>query len=292
MNPFSPKNSFADILLRPGSGWGALALAAAFFISPASPALGDQVLMEYSLELATDYVTRGDEMYNSVYEKRQEAEQATNVTPSAMPNITFFGPNGVSFTVGGMFATRDREPDRTGKTGFKGMALADQVDYSLAFGWENKTGGFSIGLLDSTLPHNPDPASGIQEFSFAWTLPFLDVLAPTITHVEDIGSPFSYTLFGVGGGETIVWGLEAGVQAEGTRDITGTLGFNWKNILAVTLNASHRPFPQLHNDWSGTPYAKDGKYTDPTGREAIMPPTIYWISITMTGQIVDDSPAR
>jgi len=261
----------------------AAALAAAPALVPAAP---ERPLLSWGVDLASSYVDRGADLFTGVYRfdeatgSYEKEHEPFNPSPAFQPSLTFYGPGGLFFGLWGSFALTNRDPADGD------LAALDEVDYTLAWAWENRLGSFEAGLAN----YAAVPARGAaSEVYLVWGLPLAAGLAPTLTHYSDTASAASYTSLAVGGGEAFTWGLNVGYgqTAEdpttgrsegGIQDVTLSLGYGLGESLSVAFNASYRPTPDLVG------YDKDGKYTV-GGEEKDYPPAIFWLTLSAGGEV-------
>ena len=241
-------------------------------------------VLDYSLTYATNYVNRGESMYVSSNARRKSQEQAFTMSPAVQPGLVFYGPNHISFAVGGVFATQDRSPNAD--TNFEGLAKYDEIDYRLHFDWENQIGKFYTGLEWASFVGQNVP--GVLEMVFSWRFEFWKGANPSFVHYEDVHSPYRYNTFSLNGGEDVPWSMLLGLAQEGISEITLGLGANLPGGVNVSVFAASRPKPTMHRAWDGQPYNKDGTYTDPKGNVAPYPNVIYWATITWGGSIAEE----
>lgn len=259
---------------------GAAVILAALGAPRAGSAAEGDPLLDYEVALVSNYVFRGVDVFVSTYDKEGEAHGAFNVAPAVQPSLTFYGPGGFSFGLWGSWALTDRDPEP--EKGFDGLKVWDEVDYTLAWDWENKLGAFSAGLIN----YANVPANGsLTEVYFSWGLPVLDALGPTVAHYSVIDNnpdlaAATYTSLSVGGGETISWSASVGVSRK-LQDVTAGVGYALGDV-SLSFNAAYRPNPDLVG-----PYDKDGNYTLANGTAEEYPSTIAWLTVSYGGSVTE-----
>jgi hypothetical protein len=227
------------------SRWSSLSLrlvAAAALLAvlslprPARAAPGDP-LLDYGVDLASNYVFRGIE----VFAVQNPDMKSFKVLPAVQPYATFHGPAGLSFGLWGSYATSNRKEATLGE-----LRTLDEMDYTLAWDWSNKLGAFSTGLVAYTLTSSAATAGTFNEVYFKWSPKIMESLSPTIAHyvtVNDTDTLFqapTYTSLSVGGGETLSWSASLGAQTHGLQDLTIGIGYDMGPV-KVSLNVAYRP---------------------------------------------------
>jgi len=260
-------------------------------------------LATYGVDLVSDYVFRGNDVYWSVWSLSKAKHDAVNVSPAAQPSVTFFGPNGLSLNLWGSFAVANREDDT--KKAFLGLGQNDELDYTLAYDWSNRLGAFTAGFIYysyfGTAPAwSVNAAPVTTEAMFKWGMPFLKAVNPTLAHYATAYPGMAYTALSFGGGETVVWGLNIGnglmtpnglmagnttapvKHISGIQDVTAKLGVVLGDF-TVAANAAIRPTPELVMGG----YDSKGKYLDPTDPKGVAladyPSTIMWLTLSYGG---------
>lgn len=266
----------------------AAAWIAALALPAALPAQEPAPLMDYGVDVVSDYVFRGSDVYRDVHIARETGETPFNVAPAVQPSVTFYGPGGLSFNFWGSFALTDREAESepnpaTGDT-FAGLSTLDEIDTTIAYAWDNRLGDFSAGIVNYALI-NPAPqgeqGATVQEMFFSWGLPFAAAAAPIWSYYQDSDTGAYYTSLAVSGGEALSWSGNLGVVSEGVQDVTVGLGYGF-GAFSVSANAAYRPSPQLHG------YTSDGEYTSQDdGTTADYPPAIFWLAIGYGGTVTE-----
>jgi hypothetical protein len=251
----------------------------------------DAPIMTYGVDIVSDYVFRGTDLY--VRQFKDNEHSAFHVAPAAQPSATFFGPSGISLNLWGSFATGDRADDN--KTGFLGLGRDDELDYTLAFDWSNRLGGFTAAIIYYTYfhqeyqtetvvvdaPSNTKATKAVPvqpDALFKWTMPFAKSINPYFSHYASPTHGASYDVLGISGGESVVWAASVGNMRQGIKDVTGKVGYVMGDF-SVALNAAYRPNPELVG-----PYDKDGKYFV-KGEEKTYPSTIAWLSLSYSGSV-------
>lgn len=247
-------------------------------------------LMTYGVDLVSDYVDRGTDLF--VRQFKDNEHSAFHVAPAIQPQVTLNGPSGISLNLRGSFAVSDRADDT--KKRFLGLGRDDELAYTLAFDWGNKLGEFQAALVyytyfDSCFAGNtngngacnastPAAAPVQPDAKLAWKMPFAKPAAPTLTYYANPTPGAWYATFDLSGGESIVWAASIGEVREGIKDVTGKIGIALGG-LTISLNGSYRPNPELVG-----PYDKDGKYLV-KGVEKTYPSTILWVTIGYGGSV-------
>jgi len=269
----------------------AIMLAGAFPVAFSVSAYAQESkIMAYGVDVVTDYVARGQDLYIRTLVRDGQEHGALHMEPAVQPSLTFFGPNGVSLNLWGSFAASNRADDK--KKGFVGLGRDDELDYTLAYDWSNKLGGFTTALIYYTYMHAcygasdscayQEPSAVAPDAMIKWALPFAKAMGPYLQHYANSVPGASYTVLGIGGGETIPWGLSVGSVVEGVKDITGKVGFAMGPI-TVAANMAYRPNPMLVG------YDKDGKYLPDPSKNTIKdyPPAIFWLTFSWGGEVVE-----
>jgi hypothetical protein len=262
-------------------------------------------LLHYQMDLVSDYVTRGEDIYVRRFNKSEEKHSAVNVAPALQPSLAFFGPSGMSLNLWGSFAMSDRADDN--KKRILGLGRDDELDYTLAFDWSNRLGAFTAGLIyysyfdacyRAAAPCNaktPDPESVEPELLIRWVAPFAAAIHPTLTY---IGSPTPggwYATLGLSGGEQFFWAASLGEVAQGPKDVTVKLGYALGD-LKISLDGAYRPnatlvgYPTRDQAGdrilyrNGKPISK-GQYITAKNKVEDYPPAIFWITFSYSGSV-------
>lgn len=251
----------------------ALLLAALVFVAPRPAAAEDAPPMSYGVDVVTNYVFRGVDLFTAVPDKDGKKHAAFQFTPAAQPSVTFNGPGGMSLGLWGSFALTNRsETDAN-------LQSLDEIDYTLSWGWDNSLGAFSAGLVTyTTVAYNSQ--SAINELFFSISPKFLESLGGTLTHyvgTDATGGGYTYTQIGIGGGEDLTWGLSAG-ESHKLQDVTAKVGYGFGDF-SVAANVSYRPNPELVGS-AAVPYNSEGKYTTTGGETADYPPAVFWLTFS------------
>jgi len=264
-----------------------------FLAMPLLPAAqATESLLDYNVDLASTYVYRGDDVFANAH--TDKAQKAFSVYPALQPTLVLRGQGGFSATLWGSFALTDRKENK--ETGFAGLSQTDELDYLLAYDWKNRLGGFKAGLNYYSYPGAA--IAGSREVVLAWSMPFLESIAPTLTRYEDINTPFTYTTLGFGGGESFTWGLLFGWSRKvdttgahshsGLHEVSANVGYKLDSGLKFSFAAVNRPDLTLHGHDRQGNYT----YTDTTGtHDAKAPSTLYWLTMSYGGT-VDDGAAK
>jgi hypothetical protein len=249
-------------------------------------------LLDYGVDIVSDYVSRGADQFVIKFAKEDKAHEAFNSAPAVQPYATLHGAGGFWFGLWGSFAASNRQEDEAHKAdptmGFPGLKVLDEIDYTLAWDWGNKLGGFSAGWLVYTYPSGSAGAEEVatnSELYIKYAPAILPALSPTLTHyvVPDGGTTASgatYTTLGIGGGETLKWKLSVGAAVK-LKDVAGGISYGFGPFSAA-LTAAYRPNPELLG-----PYDKDGKYTLASGEVKDYPKTIAWVTFSYGGSVTE-----
>jgi hypothetical protein len=233
----------------------------------AAAAPGDP-LVDYGADLVSDYVFRGTDVFQSEWQKKQKTPSAFNTAPALQPYVTLHGPAGLSFGLWGSLALADRKADEA--TNFAGLSELDEIDYTLSWGWSNKAGAFSAGLVSYTNPpHGGTFAS--EEMFVTYAPPILASASPVISHYVvptgygTVPGGASYTSLGFSGGSTVTWKISFG-RTDHFNDVTAGVGYPIGPI-AISLNVADRP--------NQTQADKDAGYKA----------AIFWLDINYSGSV-------
>ncbi len=251
----------------------------------------NQPLMTYSVDLVSDYVARGEDLYVRRFAKSGEAHTAVNIAPAVQPSVTFHGPSGLSLNLWGSFALADRADDA--KKRFVGLGRDDELDYTLAFDWSNRLGEFTAALIyysyfdacygserDCTsayLAASP-PAPVPPDAMIKWAMPFAKSVNPHFSFFANPTPGAWYAVLGISGGERVSWAASLGEAGGGIKDLTAKISLAFGDV-SVSANGAYRPNPELAG-----PYGKDGTYTV-QGKTQHYPPAIFWLSVAWGGRI-------
>ena len=247
------------------------------------PLSAQETLVEYGVDVVSDYVFRGSDLHREVYVVRKEDETAFNISPAAQPTVTIYGPAGLWFNFWGSFALMERDEDTA--TGFSGLETVDEVDTTIAFDWENRLGSFSAGIVNYALVNSKAQGHNatVQEMYFSWGLPILESVSPSIAHYSDSNSGAYYSALGAEGGETLSWSGNLGFVSGGIQDITLGLGYELTDSLSISANVALRPQPEFHG------YTSDGKYISAKdASEKDYAPAIFWVGLSYSGDPITE----
>lgn len=271
----------------PGRAWAvglALAVLVALGLPRGAMAAPGDPLLDYGVDLVTDYVSRGQDFFTNAYDRRNKAHGAFHLAPAVQPYFTLHGPAGLSFGVWSSWALQDRKRDPA--TGVPGLQKEDEIDYNLAWDWSNKLGAFSAGIYAYTF--GPDESAS-NELFLRWSPPVLEALSPTFTRyvVPDagggVGGGSTYDLLEIGGGERVTWKVGIG-ETHKLQDVTGSLGLPLGPV-SVSLSATYRPNPELASGPNQvSPYDENGHYVV-NGVTHSYPATIFWLTLSYSGSV-------
>ena len=153
----------------------AIPLLGALAAFPASDAGAEETILNYNVDLVSDYVYRGSDVHRSVYIGREEEETPFNVAPAVQPSVTFYSTSGIWVNFWASFALTDRDEKSspnpaTGDT-FGGLKTLDELDTSIGYDWENRLGSFSARIVNIAAIHPDAQGEGdetAQEMRFSW----------------------------------------------------------------------------------------------------------------------------
>lgn len=245
-----------------------------------TPVLAEDVL-EYGIDVSTNYVFRGFDMYEGAADANSKSRAAFSLMPSLQPTVTFSGPAGFSLNLWGAFAA-------TNRGALKGNLKAlDELDITLSKSWENKIGSVEAGYVVYTLLDVEAVTGGagaLEEVFFSWGMPWAKSISPTLKYYVDTTSSISYLNLGISGGESLTWGAAAGfVRSAGMQDYTANVGYKLSDSMSLTLNLVNRV--NLENvDLDG---AADGEYADQgnVGVAAPLPKNLAFLTFTYSGNV-------
>ena len=270
--------------------WIVLLVALSWIPLAQRPVFAAETLMEYGVDLVSNYVFRGDDLFVAKFAEDKEPQGGFNTAPAFQPSLTFLAPGGFSLGLWGSFAltNRDRDDPNTAVSEAD-LGSLDELDITLDYSWENPLGSFSAGYVVYTLT-NPRGGANLDEIFFSWGLPFMEALGPTLSHAAAASGIGQYTALAVGGGETLSWGVSvangsrdipgAGI-VNGIQDITANVGYAFGDF-SLSLHVANRPKALLH-DFDGT---ADGKFTDPkTGKLEAIPGNLIWLTFSYGGSV-------
>jgi hypothetical protein len=245
-------------------------------------------LLDYGVDLVSDYVARGEDIYVRRFDKGRQEHTAVNVAPALQPSVTLHGQSGMSLNVWGSFALTDREDDN--RRGFLGLGRSDELDFTLAFDWSNRLGAFVAGFIyyayadscyGAATPCNrstPAPAAVSPEAFLKWNPPFATAVGGQFAYYTTTVPGGWYATLGVQGGERLIWAADVGAVGAGIKDVTGKIGWSFGDV-SLSASAAYRPNPEVVG-----PYAKDGSYLV-KGETKKYPATIYWLTVSYAGNI-------
>jgi hypothetical protein len=258
------------------------------------------VLMYYGVEVVSDYVFRGDDMYVREFTKDGKEHASVNLSPAVRPQITLFSPT-ITFNVLGTFAYNDRpdKPDND-KGAFYGLEREDEIDYTLAYRWRTELGRFTAGIIrysfldqgrvgpTRSTPHTT-PQPNPTEMFLGWDMPFWPKANPNFYHYagQNYGDAYSAFSFDGAASSRLAWFLNFGFVRVGPKDVTGQL--RWElGAVDLSFNAAYRPDPKTLSYRGASGYDKEGKYIiDPSKSDKLgtYPSTLYWLGISVGGRV-------
>ena len=266
---FTPRRGLTTAVLMLGA---LLALAA-----PRPAQAAETPLLSYGVDVVSDYVSRGEDLFVSTFDKAGKPHESVNIAPAVQPSVTLHGPAGFSLGLWGSWALLNREAQPA--KNFAGLKTLDEVDYTLSWGWDNRLGGFSAGWALYT--YVPERAAS-NELFFSVAPKVLDSVTGTFTHwvVPDAGAPgaATYTQFAMSGSESVIWGVSFGMSTA-LQDVTAKVGMPL-GAMRLTFNAAYRPNPELVG-----PYTPEGTYVDATGKVSDYPSVIVWLTLSYGGAV-------
>ncbi|MCH7478012.1 MAG: hypothetical protein IIA14_07920 [SAR324 cluster bacterium] len=260
------------------------------------PVFAAETLLEYGVDLVSNYVFRGDDLFVAKFAENQKPQGGFNTAPALQPSLTFPAPGGFSLGLWGSFAltNRDRDDPNTAVSEAN-LGSLDELDITLDYSWDNRLGSFSAGYVVYTLT-NPRGGANLDEIYFRWGFPFMEALGPTLSHNAAASGIGQYTALVVGGGEILSWGVSIanGLRdipgstiggpvgiVNGIQDITANVGYAFGDF-SLSLTVANRPKALLH-DFDGLP---DGKFTDPkTGKLESIPGNLIWLTFSYGGSV-------
>lgn len=254
--------------------------------TPPKPENLGETLAEYSYGFITDYVNRGDDLYNIVYFNRGKAEEAFNIAPAFQGSIKFFPEKHLTYTLG--YTTALLERDAVDSKSFAGLSTIDELYESMRYTWNNRLGGFQMGVDYTSYP-NTTGNKNLIEVVTAWKMPMWESVSPTLTFFDDIRTPGRYIQFDMGQEGENAWTLHIGWTAKGMYHFTGTRSTDILGM-KITLGASYRPAPHLHPSYSGTNYSIEGTYTDPKSTISTYPNVLFWLGFSWSGKMTEREP--
>lgn len=262
-------------------------------------------LAEYGVDLVSDYVDRGEDVYRRRFDKARERHGAVNVAPALQPSLTLFGPGGVSLKLWGSFALRERDDDNP--RGFLGLGRDDKLEYTLAFDWSNRLGGFTAALIQATYldachgaevpctAATPEADPVPAELLIRWAAPFAEAIHPALSYYASPAPGAWYAALELSGGERLFWAASLGAVAKGLNDLTAKLGYTFGDF-RMSLDGAYRPNAELVGyptrdesgkrivDGEGKPLRR-GEYLTAKDDVARYAPMIFWLTLSYTGTI-------
>lgn len=258
-----------------GLGVGALMLGTMATTAKAE----DAPIMTYGVDIVSDYVSRGVDQFQKGFAFHEKDDGPVNMSPALQPSFTLFGPSGISLNIWGSFAITDRSPDN--KKGFAGLSKLDEIDYTLAFDWSNKLGGFTAAIIAYTYPYDDKINATTQpDYLLKWAMPFGKSVNPYLSYYASPVQGGEYAETGISGGESVPWSLVLGAVAGGVKHVTAKVGYVMGDF-TVAVSAAYRPNPEL---LAGA-YDKDGKYLDFENKSKDYPSTIAWLTLSYAGSV-------
>ena len=254
---------------------GLLLAGALFAAQGAFSATAQAASMDYGVDVVTSYVSRGEDFFEVVADAKKEDRGTFTMAPAVQPALTFYAPSNFSIGLWGSFATTGRDPKK------ENLGSLDELDLTLSYAFENKVGNFTGGYSVYTMLQ-PGAPSNYSELFFTWAFPVMKSLKPTLSYFTNPDPTYSstYTKLAISGGESLTWGLSAGMIKNGLKDVTAKLGFSAGSI-SVSLNAAMRPNPSLLAGADA-----DGKYISAKdGVTKAMPGTVAWLTISYAGSV-------
>ena len=70
-----------------------------------------ETLMEYGVDLVSNYVFRGDDLFVAKFTEDKEAQGGFNIAPALQPSLTLPGPGGFSLGLWASLALTNRDRD-------------------------------------------------------------------------------------------------------------------------------------------------------------------------------------
>ena len=295
--------------------WIVLLVALSWIPLAQRPVFAAETLMEYGVDLVSNYVFRGDDLFVAKFAEDKEPQGGFNTAPALQPSLTFLAPGGFSLGLWGSFALTNRDRDDPNTVVSEAdLGSLDELDITLDYSWENPLGSFSAGYVVYTLT-NPRGGANLDEIFFSWGLPFMEALGPTLSHAAAASGTGHYTAFSIGGGNALSWGVSVGLGKRempsgtgspvetteagspshkheipgsdsttivtGIQDITANVGYAFGDF-SLSLTVANRPKALLH-DFDGLP---DGKFTDPkTGNLEAIPGNLIWLTFSYGGSV-------
>lgn len=240
----------------------------------------DAPIASYGVDIVSDYVVRGVDQYDSAFAFHKKDATSFNVSPSLQPTLTLFGPSGLSLNLWGAFALTDRADDN--KKGFTGLSKLDELDYTLAYDWSNRMGGFTAAIIQYTYLYATGGSNVTPDYMIKWAMPFASSVSPYFAYYANETPGAEYATLGFSGGSNVFWAASLGEKSKGPSDVTAKVGYNMGPI-ALSVNAAYRPTPAIASN--GYTIDSKGKYTDFDGKSKTFPSTIMWLDIGYSGSV-------
>ena len=126
----------------------------------------DSTVLELELAIVSNYVFRGYDIHEAIYNRADQDPSPFNNAWSIQPSVTYYTPlPGLYFNLWMSYALHDRS--------FLGdplLSANDEIDYTIAYEGENKIGTVGFGFLIYTYV-GLDGASADPEIFFSWSPP-------------------------------------------------------------------------------------------------------------------------
>ena len=152
--------------------------------------------VDLSLDVASTYIWRGEDIYLNYFHAAGSEQGVFNFAPSLMPSLTVYSPiEGLSFNVWAALSLVGRD------TAGGDLHAADEIDYTVAYEFENSLGAWSAAFILYTYPTTVSGAllDSYPELAFSYTAPV--ILSPTLSTAIAIGvagGSTSYHSFSIG----------------------------------------------------------------------------------------------
>ena len=150
--------------------------------------------MDVYMNVASSYFFRGAHVYSAAT-KEYDATKSTYkddvafpLAPSLQSGFTFYAPlKGLSFDVWSAFALTNRKAATVTNSGDTAdhLSSVDEVDFTVAYEFDNKVGTWKIFLISYLLPN--DSSTQFTEFGFSYTAPL--PLSPTLYFANNVSGP-------------------------------------------------------------------------------------------------------
>jgi len=289
-------NRFVKISLMAFSGFSFL-ISLGFGSAPVL-AQGRPVRMYYGVELASNYVFRGDDRYVRAFAKDGEEHGSFNITSVFHPEF-IVASDQIVMHIRGNFAMTNRDDELDNPKGaFYGFERDDEIDYTLSYNWKNRLGKFTGAIVFYSLlddrpvgpARNSPPVNseGIPtEIMFGWEMLVANIFTAQIKQFSSDTPGAWYSSIGargvkIGGFE---WEVETGFVRTGLKTVNTRFSYDLGGF-TIAANMAYRPNPKTlaYSDiTAGTQgYDEEGKYapdlSDPSAAKDY-PPAIFWLSI-------------